>query len=51
VVWTGSGQGPVEDSCEHGSEASVSIKCAKFLSKCVTSGFSRRAQLHGISYY
>jgi hypothetical protein len=27
VDWHGSGQGPVEGSCEHGIEPSGSIKC------------------------
>jgi hypothetical protein len=36
---SGSELGPVEGSCEHGNETSVSIKCT-------IGGFSRRAQLH-----
>jgi hypothetical protein len=28
---SGSGYGPVADSCEHGSEHSGSIKCGEFL--------------------
>jgi hypothetical protein len=40
----------VEGSCEHSNEPSVFIKFGKFLSGCATGGFSRRAQLHGVSY-
>jgi hypothetical protein len=40
----------VEGSCEHGNELSGSIKCWKFLSSCTTGSFSRRVQLHGVSY-
>jgi hypothetical protein len=28
---SGSGQGPVEDFCEHGNEPPGSIKCGEFL--------------------
>jgi hypothetical protein len=37
-------------SCEHGNEPSGSINVGKFLSSCVTGGFSRRAQLHEVRY-
>jgi hypothetical protein len=30
------------------NELSVSIKLGKFLSDCITGGFSSRAQLHGV---
>jgi hypothetical protein len=36
-------------SCGHGNEPSGSINVGKFLSICTTGGFSRRAQLHGVS--
>jgi hypothetical protein len=39
----------VENSSEHGNEPSGSINVGKFLSSCTTGGFSRRAQLHGVS--
>jgi hypothetical protein len=29
--WSGSGQGPVEGSCEHGKDRSGSIKCWEIL--------------------
>jgi hypothetical protein len=35
-----SGQGPVEDLCEHGNE--------KFLISCAIGGFSRKAQFHRV---
>jgi hypothetical protein len=38
----------VECSCEHGSEASGSIKW-QILEQLAAGGFSRRAQLHRIS--
>jgi hypothetical protein len=40
----------VEGSCEHGNEPVGSIRFGKFLSSCTTGGFSRRAQLHVVSY-
>jgi hypothetical protein len=41
----------VEGSCEHGNEASGSIKCWEALECCTTGGFSR-TQLHEVvSYY
>jgi hypothetical protein len=39
----------VEGSCEHGNEPSGSIKTGNFLSGYTIGGFSRRAQLHGVS--
>jgi hypothetical protein len=41
----------VEGSCEHGNEPPGSKKMLKFMSGCVTGGFSRRAQLHEVSWY
>jgi hypothetical protein len=40
----------VEGSCEHGNELSGSIKDGIFFSVWATGGFSRRAQLHEVSY-
>jgi hypothetical protein len=40
----------VEDSCEHGNEPLCSIKCWEILKCCATGGFSRRPQLHEVSY-
>jgi hypothetical protein len=40
----------MEGSCEHGSGPSGSINCWKFLSSYAIEGFSRRAQLHEVSY-
>jgi hypothetical protein len=40
----------VEDSCEHGNEPSGFINCWEFFSSCTTGGFSRRTQLHEVSY-
>jgi hypothetical protein len=37
-------RGQLEGPCEYGNKPSGSIKCG-----CVTGGFSRRAQLHGVS--
>jgi hypothetical protein len=39
----------VEGFCEYGIKPSGSIKCWKSLSSCAIGGFSRRAQLHGVS--
>jgi hypothetical protein len=36
-------------SCKHSNEPSGSINVGKFLSRCETGGFSRSAQLHGVS--
>jgi hypothetical protein len=47
--WSGSGLGPVEGSCVHDNEPLDSIHAGKFLSSYTTGGFSRRAQLHGVS--
>jgi hypothetical protein len=44
---TGSGYEPVAGSCEQGNEPWGSIK---FLSSYTTGGFSRRAQLHEVSF-
>jgi hypothetical protein len=38
---SGSGYGPVEDSCEYGNEPSGSIIAGKFLSRCTLGSFSR----------
>jgi hypothetical protein len=51
VGWDGMTWRLVEDSYEHGNEPSGSMKCWKFLSSCTTGSFSRRAQLHGVSYF
>jgi hypothetical protein len=40
----------VEGPCEHGSEPSGSIKCWEILEGCATGFFSRRAELHGVSW-
>jgi hypothetical protein len=47
---SGSGQGPVEGSCEHSYDVSGSVNVVKFLSSSATSGFSRRTQSHGVCY-
>jgi hypothetical protein len=40
------------DLREIGNEASGSVKCwGKFLSSCTIGGFSRRAQLHEVSWF
>jgi hypothetical protein len=47
-----SGQGPVEGSCEHGNDGNEQApfrEMMKFLSSCITGGFWRRSQMHGIS--
>jgi hypothetical protein len=40
----------VEGSCEHSNKPSGSIKCWEVLSSRTIGGFSRRAQLHGVSW-
>jgi hypothetical protein len=40
----------VEGSCVQGNEPSHSINAGKFLSSCIIGSFSRRAQLHEVSY-
>jgi hypothetical protein len=40
----------VDCSCEQGSELAGYIKFGEFLISCATVGFSRRAQLHEVSY-
>jgi hypothetical protein len=40
----------VDGSCEYGNEHLGSINVGKFLSSCITGGFSRRAQLHEVGY-
>jgi hypothetical protein len=37
-------------SCEQGNELSSSIKFWEVLESCATDGFSRRAELHGVSW-
>jgi hypothetical protein len=41
----------MEGSFEHGNETSGSINAGKFLSSCTSGRFSRRTQLHEISYF
>jgi hypothetical protein len=39
----------VDGSCNHGNEPSGFINSEKLLSSCTIDGFSRTAQLHGVS--
>jgi hypothetical protein len=53
VVWTALVWlriGPVEGSSEHGMNLRVPLNAGKFLSSCTTGDFSRRVQLHEVSY-
>jgi hypothetical protein len=47
---SGSGKGPVARSCEHGNEPSGSVKVEGFPECPRTTGFARKAQLHGVSF-
>jgi hypothetical protein len=48
---SGSVQGPVAGSCEHGNELSNSIKHRAFLDRGATVSFSRRTQLPGVNTF
>jgi hypothetical protein len=39
----------VEGSCEYDNKLCGSISVGKFLSSCISGGFSKRAQLRGVS--
>jgi hypothetical protein len=41
----------VDGSCEDGNERSGSVEYWEVLGSCTIGGFSRRAQLHEVSYF